>query len=272
MRVFRLFSVAIILSILASCQAYKRDVMLRFDDKYDASMVEDAVYDVSRNYVFKPGDMIRLDVFTNEGERLIDPNFQLGDEGVRNNVQQQQMQFREKFTYLIFPDSTARFPKVNRVEIAGLTVVEAEEKLQELFDDYYKGAFVKVRPANRRVIVLGAIGNGQNGTGGQVIPIENEKTNILEVLALAGGIQQGAKVESIKLVRGELNDPKIFAIDLSTISGMRQGGMIVEPGDIIYLEPWRRPFRETIRDISPVLSLVTSVTTLVFVIQNANQN
>jgi polysaccharide export outer membrane protein len=101
------------------------------------------------------------------------------------------------------------------------------------------------------------------------VPLQNEHTNVLEVLALAGGIQQGAKVESIKLVRGGLNEPQIYNIDLSTISGMQQSGMIVEPDDIIYLEPWRRPFRQTIQDVAPVISLITSATTLVFVIQNS---
>ena len=33
-------------------------------------------------------------------------------------------------------------------------------------------------------------------------------------------------------------------------------------GETIYVEPWRRPFYESIRDIAPILSLVTSVIAL----------
>jgi polysaccharide export outer membrane protein len=130
--------------------------MLRFDDKFDASKVEKAVYEASQNYIFQPGDLIRIDVFTNGGEQLIDPNFQMGDQ--RGAVQNQQgIQMRERFTYLVLPDGTVRLPKVDYVELQGLNMIEAEEKLDELYEEFYKDAFVRVRPANRRVVVLGAV-------------------------------------------------------------------------------------------------------------------
>jgi polysaccharide export outer membrane protein len=257
-----------VMQILSGCQAYKRDLMLQFDERFDASAVEKSVDRAALNYIIQPGDYIRVDVFTNDGERLIDPNFEL----MQNMAGGQQMtQVKDRFVYLVMVDGTCRLPKLGTISVDGLTINEAEELLQESYNDFYRESFVKIRPANRRAIVLGAT-NGMQGRigGGQVVPLDNENMTVLEVLALAGGIEQGGKVSSIRLVRGELNDPKVFDIDLSTIAGMKQTGMIVESGDVIYIEPWRRPFRETLRDVSPILSVLTSVTTLVFVIQNSN--
>ena len=252
------------IQLLTSCQAYKRDLMLQFDKGFSASDVEKIVDRATENYVIRPGDLIRLDVFTNDGERLSDPNFELSSQ----QGNQQLAQIKEKFTYLVMADGTCRFPLIDVISIEDLTVDQAEELIQEAFNEFYTDAFVKLRPANRRVVLLGAIDGGEVGSGGKVIPLDNENVNILEVLALAGGVNQGGKVGSIKLVRGNLNDPRVFDINLSTISGLKKGGIIIEPGDVIYIEPWRRPFRETLRDVSPVLSLITSATTLVFVILN----
>ena len=265
MRKSWIFLLVLAILILSGCSAYKRDLMLRFDDKFDQSKVEKSVEKAAGNYVIQPGDYIRLDVFTNDGERLIDPNMELA--GTMGN--QQLASFKDRFTYLILDDGTVRLPKIGTMSLQGLTLNEAEELLQESYNSYYRESFVKIGPANRRVVVLGAInGQGASGRGGQVVPLENENMTILEVMALAGGVEQGAKVSSIRLVRGNLVNPKVYVIDLSTVDGMMQSGMVVEAGDIIYIEPWRRPFRETVRDVSPILSVITSVTTLVFVIQN----
>jgi polysaccharide export outer membrane protein len=42
--------------------------------------------------------------------------------------------------------------------------------------------------------------------------------------------------------------------------------MIVQPGDLVYVEPLRRPFVEGSRDIAPLLSMVVSFVTLVIVL------
>ncbi len=251
-----------------SCQAYKRDLILRFDEKFDASHLTKSIDRAAENYVIRPGDMIRVDVFTNGGEQLTDPSFELSQGA--NSIQQ--IQFKDRFTYLILEDGTVRLPKVGDMKLDGLTVDDAEELLQEAYEEYYVDAFVKIRTANRRVVVLGAIGTTGQATntnsGGVVVPLENENVNILEVIALAGGIQQGGQVSGIKLIRGDLNAPQVFSIDLSTISGMQQSAMIVESGDVIYIEPWRRPFNQTLRDAAPALSLATSVITLLIVLQS----
>ena len=203
--------------------------------------------------MLKPNDVLLLDVFTNEGERLIDPNQEL----MTNPGQQQQQQFRDRFQYIIQANGMATFPMIGDVKLEGMTLFEAELEIAKRFDRVYKGSFVKLRITNRRVFVLGA-------PGGRVVPIPNENTSIIEVLASAEGLEMGAKAQNIKLIRGK----DVYRINLSTISGMRETNMNVAPGDVIYVEPWRRPWLETLRDVSPALSLVSSVLTLIVVVQN----
>ena len=242
----------ILIVVLSSCKAYKQDIMFQLDDDFTADDLSKVTEELESNYKLKVNDILLLDVFTNEGERLIDPNQELAV-----NVGQQQAQFRDQFQYTIQSDGSAIFPMIGKVKLDGMTLFEAELEIAEKFDSVYKGSFVKLRITNRRVFVLGA-------PGGQVIPLTNENTSLVEVLAASGGLDFGAKSQNMRLIRGE----DVYRIDLSTVSGMKRSNMKVAPGDIIYVEPWRRPWLETLRDVSPALSLVTSVLTLIVVVQN----
>jgi len=231
--------------------------MFRFDDDFTEEDVTTIKEDVERNYLLKPSDRLRLDVFTNDGERLIDPNFEIAQMIGGGQGGQQLQQQRGEFEYIIQVDSTVVFPLVGSMNLVGNSLYDAELIVAQAFEEFYEDSFVKLRINNRRVIVLGS-------PGGQVIPLENENMDVVEVLALAQGVDRNAKANNIRLIRGK----EVFFIDLTTITGMQSTNMVVNPGDVIYVEPWRRPWQETLRDFSPVVSIVTSLVTLVFLVQN----
>jgi len=242
----------VLIAVLSSCKAYKQDIMFRLDDDFTKEDLSIMTEELESNYTLKPNDALLLDVFTNEGERLIDPNQEL-----MTNPGQQQQQFKDRFQYIIQANGITTFPMIGDINLEGMTLFEAERAIAARFDRVYKGSFVKLRITNRRVFVLGA-------PGGRVVPIPNENTSIIEVLAASEGLDMGAKAQDIKLIRGK----EVYRINLATISGMHETNMNVEPGDVIYIEPWRRPWLETLRDVSPALSLVSSVLTLIVILQN----
>lgn len=211
-------------------------------------------YQTPRNYIIQPNDLLELNVYTKKGEFLIDPENRLMDQRMPNNAN-----FKPDLKYLVQKDGTVVLPMVGNMELSGMTLFEAEQKLIEAYETYYKDPFVKLRYINKRVIVLGA-------AGGTVIPLENENTSVVEILALAQGFDQEAKSHNIRLLRGE----KAFVLDFSTIEGYQENNMIVESGDVIYVEPVRRPFTEFVRDNGPVISVLSSVVSLIVVIISLN--
>jgi polysaccharide export outer membrane protein len=98
--------------------------------------------------------------------------------------------------------------------------------------------------------------------GGQVIPLANENTHLVEILALAKGLGNDAKAQNIRILRGD----QVFVADLSTVEGYFKNNLLIESGDIVYVEPVRKPLTEGIRDYGPILSIVTTLTTLIVVI------
>ena len=203
------------------------------------------------NYVIQVNDYLKLEVYSNKGERIVDPNGELLN---GNNVSPQNQTLRTQPPYLVTADGTVKFPMIEAVAVAGMTIREAEQTLQAQYNKYYKECYVLLTFSNKRVIVLGS-------PGGQVIPLVNENVSVVEILAIAKGIGNDGKAHNIRLIRG--ND--VYILDLSTLEGLKNGNMIVQPGDIIYVEPTRRPFAEGARDLAPILSLVLSLATLVVV-------
>ncbi len=243
---------------LSSCKVYKQDIMFRLDDNFTEEDLSEPVKKAEENYLIQVNDYIELNLFTNDGERIIDPNPEIFS---GNNNLNNRLNSRQQFEYLVQVDGVVKLPVVDRVNLAGLTVNEAEIVLQNVYNEFYKDCFVKIKVNNRRVVLLGA-------NGGQVILLENENVTLAEVLALYGGLSLGAKANNIKLIRGDLTNPMVYQMDLTTIDGMRSTIIKVEPGDIIYVEPWRRPWLAGLRDVSPILSITSSVIAFFLLIQS----
>ncbi|HPQ08877.1 MAG TPA: polysaccharide biosynthesis/export family protein [Bacteroidia bacterium] len=236
--------VGILLFAFNSCKILRPNLMLTTPPNYKYADLNDSLAKLS--YIIAPNDIVTFQVFTNDGFKMID---------VINNAQ---ASFFVKAEATVEQDGTMKMPMIGRVKIAGLTIAEAEKKLEELFSEYYIKPFVRLSVSNKRVIVF----PGNNAVA-KVIPLQNNNTTVLEAIAMAGGIPEDGKAYKVKLIR-TLPDGKslVYLLDLSTIDGLSQGQTTVLANDIIYVEPRYRPLQAFVRDISPIASLLLS--TLVF--------
>lgn len=237
--------------VLSSCASYKQNILFRPGPGFTPEPVKHEALVVEKNYVIQKNDFLKLDVFSNKGERVVDPNPQLSNS---SSATQQSTTAAQPFTYLVDLNGVVRFPMVGELKLEGLTLRQAEEILQKEYDKFFKEAYVILSYTNKRVIVLGAI-------GGQVIPLNNQNISLVEVLALAKGVTPDSKVQNIRVLRAD----QVFIIDLSTIDGFKAGNMLIQPGDIVYVEPVRRPLSEGLKDYATVFTLILSLTTLIIV-------
>lgn len=237
---------------MMSCASYKQNIMFKSTEEVQPERISKEVSAVEKNYHIQKNDLLSLEVYSNKGERLIDPNPELSQKnGATQEIEE------DEPVYLVDLKGIVRFPMVGEINLENFTLRQAEEILQKEYAKFFKEPYVQLTYKNKRVILLGAL-------GGHVIPLENENMNLLEVLALGKGLTNDSKAQNIRLIRGV----RVFEIDLSTIQGLRDGNVIVEPGDIIYVEPVRRPVSEALRDYSGALSLLISLTTLLLVLQS----
>ncbi len=235
-----------------SCASYKQNIMFKPGDGFTPDPIKKEALTVEKNYTIQKNDYLKLNVYSNRGERLIDPNPEL-----TNTNNNQTSTTRTEFQYLVDINGIVKFPMIGELKVEDLTLREAEEITQKEFQKYFKDPYVVITYNNKRVVILGA-------PGGQVIPLTNQNVTLVETIALAKGLSNDAKAHNIRVLR----DDKVYIVDLSTIEGFKAGNMLIEPGDIIYIEPIRRPFSEALRDYSGVLTMIVSLTTLLVLINS----
>lgn len=233
--------VVLLLGIFCSCTVFKPSFMLRSGKNYPYTEVPSNPH---FEYKLANNDLVLFRIFSNNGFKLIDlTNFNTNMGGGFGRV---------TLNYLIEFDGTVKLPIVGRIKLAGKTIREAELLLEEIYSEHYNKPFVMLEVSNRRVIIF----PGSGGTA-KVISLENNNTTLLEALALAGGISTG-KAHRIKLIRGDSRNPDVFLIDLSTIEGMKNGDMVIQANDIIYIEPVLQVTRTILGELTPIVSLITS--------------
>ncbi|MGN6646776.1 MAG: polysaccharide biosynthesis/export family protein [Cytophaga sp.] len=237
-------------SLFFSCKSYYQFRMFETDASIFVDSIEQMRNSSTSEYTIAINDVITLEVYTNGGERLVDPNDALTD-GQTSTVKDNPPQPK----YTIYSDGCAHLPMVGNVQLKGYTVFQADSILAVKYAAFYTAPYVKTKLLSKRVIVFGP-------DGGKVIPLEYQDMNLIEVIAQYGGIKIDGKANNIRVIRGDLRNPDVQLINLNTIEGLKLAHTDIEPGDIVYIEPKRRVFKETLTDIYPLVGITTSLATL----------
>lgn len=238
-----LLAIVLLSLTLSSCRYLRPNIMMKTPKDYKFDLPKDSV---SPEYKIQPNDNIDFRIFTNDGFKLIDLT--------SLNIASNSVNINTSLDYVVEFDGKVKLPMLGRINIAGLTVRQAEFMLEEQYSAYYVKPFIIVKITNKKVFIF--TGNSEKAN---IVLLANDETNLLQALASAGGITQDGKAYKIKLLRGELKNPELFLFDLSTIEGIKKAGMTLQSNDVIYVEPVPRIGRSLVTEISPYISLLSSV-------------
>lgn len=210
-------------------------------------------------YRLAPNDKFIFTLYANEGKRLIDivSGAMAGAGGGGGGG----LGIQNKINYLVRPDGIVELPILGEINLAGLTVKQAQDLLSEKYSAEYTSPYVQLEVTNRRVVVFPG-----NGGDASVVPILNNNTTLLEALALAGGITERGRAKKIKIIRNTSEGRVIYQIDLSTMSGIKYADMVVQANDYIYVEPSAQLTRQALREIGPILSILSTTVVVLSVL------
>jgi polysaccharide biosynthesis/export protein len=175
--------------------------------------------EVSKEYKIGLNDVLEIQISSNKGASIIE-----GAEGGGSS------NGKSINTFVEF-DGSIKLPILGRVPVKELTIRNAELLIEERLKQFYVDPYVIIKITNKRVIIF----PGEGGNA-RVLTLLNNNTNLLEALAASGGISANGKANRIKIIRGDLKNPQVFLIDLSTIEGMKKAEMTLQGNDIIYIE------------------------------------
>ncbi len=270
---------------LSACGVYNQNIMFKTKESIiqNTPEINQAVKRAEKNYLIQKNDLLEIRIFTDSGEFIVEPfvpatidgnnlnqnrnlnqNPNFGNFNNINNPNQIGQAGGNIFPltapiFLVREDGKAKIPMIGEVTLEGLTLNQADSLLEIKFSDIYTDPYVRTRYNNKRVIVF-------KGTEGIIFPLRNEKINLVEVLAQTGGMGNNLRASNIRLIRGNLSNPDVYVINLRTLEGLRKYDLTVEPNDIIYVEPVRKTFIETLRDIGPIFGFITSLASVITVI------
>ncbi len=189
------------------------------------------------------GDELRIKIYPNSGEQALLSIAALGEEegpAVQGDG------------FVVNSSGEITLPLLGSISVQGLRIEELEAQLTEKLATIIQLPYVEITVINKRVLLF-------NGKGaGQVIPLKNEGTTLMETLAIGGGVKDFGKSNEIKLFRQENGQRKIYEFDLSEMNQLKNTDVIIKNRDIIVINHNPRNVQNTLREIGPWLSILTS--------------
>ena len=252
----------IILAIfaLSSCSTLNKSRMLKTPINYKFKQFVDSI-SLKSPYKIAVDDEISIQMYSNDGYNFV--SLTGGGAGSSNQGGNQE---RGSFgiIYKVRLDSTIKVPLIGKIPVVGLTLGELEKKIENILKSQFNSPFAIVQISNRRVYLF------QGGNQAQIVFLNNENSNLFEILATAGGVSEESNASRIKLIRGDLENPEIYLIDLSSIDGIKTANLSLKAGDIIYIDPFINYGNRITSDIGSILSLLSSIILVYTVTQSAN--
>lgn len=249
-RFFLLIAPLVLLS-MSSCRVLNPNIMLTAKKNYPYDTLKYDSTSMSYEYRLAPDDVFEFRLFANDGFKMVDL--------IQSSSTQNNLALRQGYDYVLDANGMAKLPILGLVKLDSMTLREAEVYLEERYSQYYVKPFVLMKVLNRRVIVF----PGEPGLA-KVVNLTNSNTTVFEAIAQSGGISSNGKAHNIKLIR-QTNDPAkplIYKLDLSKIENIKQGNIVVQSGDIIYVQPRRQLASETLKEVAPIVSLFSTFFTL----------
>lgn len=213
--------------------------MFKTDKNYQYA--KDTLQQLNQEQGISADDKLEMKLFTNTGFQLVDV---FGTSGGAASL---------GVSYLVESDGKVKLPILGKIDLKNKTTKEAERILEEKYSLYFIDPFVLLKIVSRNVYVF----QGESG-GATVVNLEKDNTSIFEVLAIAGGINERSKVKKIKIIRGDLKNPEIHLLDLSSVQSIAQSDLAVKSNDIIYVEQTKETDKKILNTITPILSILSS--------------
>ena len=263
MRLFLLLIV--VLSSLYSCSTLDKSRMLKTPVNYKFKEFVDSV-NYKEAYKIAIDDEISIQMFSNDGYNIVNIGGNSSNSNGNNTINSSGgggigANQRNGIGYKVRSDSTIKVPVIGRIKVVGLTLNQIEKKLEELLKSQVNSPFVIARIFNRRIYIF------QGGYSASIFQLQNENTTLFEVLAQTGGVYQEGNASRIKIIRGELNNPEIYLVDLSTIDGIKDANLNMQAGDIVYIDPFINYGSRISTDIVSTLGFLSSLLLVYTLIQ-----
>jgi polysaccharide biosynthesis/export protein len=259
-KVFHCCFLLALLPLLSNCISNRKLVYFP-DTQFDTEAITPIENNYPGNYRLQPRDIISVKVKTLDLESSEYFNIETG-RGFNN--------FNPASIYLsgysLDDKGNINLPEAGFVNVSGLTIVEAQNKIQESLSTYLNKATILVKLVSFRITVLGEVRNP-----GQYF-IYNDQVTLLEGLGMAGDLTEFGNRENVTLIRQNGDKLGGLRINLRDADLLSSKFYYLQPNDVLYVQPLKvkntRSNLNTLNIVSIIVGSVSTALAIVFTVRN----
>ncbi|CAN5364691.1 polysaccharide biosynthesis/export family protein [soil metagenome] len=256
-----IFLIALFISMsLSSCYYNKR--LVYFQNKNYTELKPTLVENKRPIYHLQPADILSV--------LIKSPNETVETSGVFNTSPRQNGMFASPGSlflegYIIDVRGKILIPVLGEVEVVGLTLEEAQVRIQEHAIKFLNKPTVIVKLTNFKVTVLGEVKNPG------YFYVYNNTVTVLEALGLAGDLTPVASRKNIKLIRTVPDGSQVVLLDLTDPRLLHSDYFYLMPGDALYIEPLKaRSKKSNLEVLGVVFSGITAAVLVLSYVNSVN--
>lgn len=157
-------------------------------------------------------------------------------------------------------EGNVMLPKLGKTHLFGMSLREAGSFLSEKYAAYLVDPIIVVKVLNKEVSVLGdVIKQGR-------FPLEKEFISLVDILAVAGGFDSYANKKEIKIIRGGIENPIEYVVDLTSMPNYQLSNIAILPDDVIYVPSRKgKMFDRRSTSILPITSVLSTIAIIISV-------
>jgi len=211
-------------TMLASCIPNRKIVYVQDSNEMISQQIDNMYFiDEPSDNLIRQGDELYIEVNS-------------ADETQTNFNQNRQSYGRDPslISYTVDEEGYIKLPYVNRIRLAGLTLVQASDQVEEELSQYLLYPSVFIRYVNNKVTILGEVNNPG------VYIFNYKSVNILQAIGYANDIATFGNRKNVTIVREEGDYRSKYTVDLTSDELLASKYYMVKSNDIIYVEPLRQ--------------------------------
>lgn len=160
--------------------------------------------------------------------------------------------------YLVDKTGNINFPLLGTLNLQGMTLIQAQDTLQNRLLPYLKDPLANIRFLNYKITVLGEVEHPGTFT------IPNQQVTLLQALGMAGDMTIFGKRVNVLVIREKDGKREIGRINMNNSKSLFTSPFYyLQQNDVVYVQPSRAKLwntdQTTVRNISIVASIISAL-------------
>jgi len=258
-------------SIIRTYQTYNKPYELQPEDiiSLRIASLTPAEFDFVKQYEEQLGLIRKLNQYNQGNLSGGNQNMRMqgGAQGGEGSGMAPIMLDRQQTGFTIDRQGNLTLPEIGEVQLAGLSIREAEELIKDKLINYFETPVIRIQLLSFHFTILGEVNNEGRYTS------FDPETNVIDAITLAENLTDFADRSKLKVIRFDGGEAQVYYVNTLREDLVAQKGFFLQPNDLIVVPPLkaRQSRRYLLPTTSNIIGVSASALSLILIILNQTQ-